>query len=274
MTGRIELKTSDLYHKNKRNLMLLCSAVIVVALAGPGPQIKIPGFGEDVKLSTPMAFAVAMLAVAYFFWQFFVDWRTARALNSESLTDGQSANLDMSIGFMFDAISSTGADVVGQLRAVSSVTGTFSHLRQIMDVDVDGASGNVVELWQGLHGKEHLGESGNLAEIALRQNFVAEVLDQFKRLRHELSRLETQMIEIQANITPVLSDIGKHIGEISQNTQTLVHQHRTLSKAISGTQRANFWLDIGICSALSLVSLIATIIIVVRPGWTWLCNVI
>jgi hypothetical protein len=274
MAGRIELKTSDLYHKNKRNLMLLCSAIIVVALAGPGPQIKIPGFGEDVKLSTPMAFAVAMVAVFYFFWQFFVDWRTARALNSDSLSKTSPEDLDAALAEMFDSIKTTSANVLGQLKAVNAVTGTFARLDEIMTVDMVEKSQAVVELWQGPHGTAHASDTGRPLEALLRQNFSEEVIAQFKYLRQDMTRLETQMIEIQQNIGPVLSGIDQNTEELQRAMTEQVRQLRSLSKTISGTQRVNFWLDISICSALPLLSLLCTAIVFWRPGWTWPCAVI
>src|SRR3569623_356619 len=83
----VEIKTTDQYHRAKRNLLALCSAIIGSAVAASSESIKVPARGEGVTISAPVGLLFACVAACYFFSQFYVEWNTTNALNSETLRD-------------------------------------------------------------------------------------------------------------------------------------------------------------------------------------------
>lgn len=106
----IELKTSDLYHRHKRNLILFSSATIALAFADRTRGLKIPGL--DVSLSPGPAFAMLFLAVFYSAMQYLTEFRAVSARNAEGWAHLQVDQIDAAFKTQAEQINHSVARVI------------------------------------------------------------------------------------------------------------------------------------------------------------------
>lgn len=78
-----ELSTTDLYQRRKRNLLLFGSVVTLISFTNPIKEIPVPLLNGELTLPLELAFLACLLTTAYFAWEFYGDWETARRKNSE-----------------------------------------------------------------------------------------------------------------------------------------------------------------------------------------------
>lgn len=127
--ARIELRTSELYHRHKRNLVFASSVAIVLAASRPAENVKIIGMGES---SIPAAFAYAFIASAiiYFAMQFYAEFLVVRARNVEFAARKSDASLDAAFSKYAKQLSELREAAVTQLSWMNDVERSIAIVQQ------------------------------------------------------------------------------------------------------------------------------------------------
>jgi hypothetical protein len=85
------------FEEKKRNLLVASALGIVIKLAAPTSEIKVPGLGAEVSISSVWAYAFLFLAILYFFVQFYLSLQIVISSNSVAVERGQYYNIEEAI---------------------------------------------------------------------------------------------------------------------------------------------------------------------------------
>lgn len=271
---KVELTLSESFHKHKRNLLLLCSAITVLRLASP-TKLKLPFVSTDVDLPARIAFALLGISLIYMFSQYFIEYRTMLARHSSSVIDSPNDTVDEMISGHLRQMTgwvNTIYDQIDVNNHVQRLGATLSNQKIVDEID-DGlkrlnhllTDRNAYRRDEGLpsyddtHADdprhmmaqfEHVTKDTLTRDQRTKDAFISEVRDRLQNVERS-----------QALIQDKLSEYSSRYGDVAR-------QFKKLSKSINAAQRVGFTIIDGIfVHAFAAGALVASVTGV--AGW-WL----
>lgn len=249
----VELATTDLYQRRKRNLLLFYSAVIVVALSQPKDEIPIPFLGGNVTLPVTFAFAICVLTVGYFLWEFYTDWETARRRNAEVISeldrDGQrdvAAELHQLVSVQSYKLRLAVYQIRSLIRSIEDPALRSTWQRRFSDAYEQAR-------------KERLETEGSGSGLVWRGARSRKASSEYSRI---LSEKQLAMVDsVGSNIERDLGRTGAALGQLArelpkwrQSSDQLRKSYVQLHESVSKLQQTNFYIDWAIANLMSAVA--------------------
>ena len=93
--GTIELSLPDSFDKKKRNLLLVSAFLIILNASNANDTVKIPGL--DLSVDAPTALIFAALVSCYCCFEFWVEHKMAKVLNSQFVAPASRGEIESKI---------------------------------------------------------------------------------------------------------------------------------------------------------------------------------
>lgn len=111
------LDRGETYVKTKRNLLFITSATIVIFFSG-GTSIKIPGLSDTDGLPKGLAMFFLLIAIVYFAWEFWEEYRATTYRNNEFSFDYRGSNLEAKLAARISEITNLGDEYNSSLSGI------------------------------------------------------------------------------------------------------------------------------------------------------------
>ncbi|WP_334656658.1 hypothetical protein [Sphingomonas panaciterrae] len=264
--SKVELSLSETFHKHKRNLILLCSAVIVLWLASPS-KLKPPFVGAEVDLPSRTAFILLALALIYMFVQYFIEYRTMLARNSSRFAGESVKTVD-------ELVDEHIHDMTGWLDA-SELRGRINVNRSLEDIYTGLSPDYISKMTEQFvndyknvldeNASNYRSRWGHASDMGYMQNVEQHLKDMSRHIADAMRKaneardravneLTRRMNEIDINQDKIMNKLT----EYSDTYRDVARSLRVLSSNIGSAQKIGFrWIDGHLVMVVAAVSLIA-----------------
>lgn len=273
----IELKTSELFHRHKRNLMLACSITIVLALTKAQDGVVIPGT-SDAAIPTQAAFAFLLLSVIYLGAEFYTEYFVIRARNSSAVADLNNDELDLAFARHAQALQTASSTIEDTTSALAAAAG---ELRPYIKSAFTGAPANYEGLGQAIEAPFNASigmgprrpSPEDVAEIAksVREYLTDRELQLTERKVYDLAVAEGTVHDVQDYASRLAASIATYTAKADDMRSGFT----TLSKSVYRAQRIGLtFLDGVVPGAMAAIAAIACVTKIFPGLVTWLAQLV
>jgi len=264
----VELSLSETFHKHKRNLVLLCSAVTVLRIASPA-KLKLPFVGAEVDLPSSIAFILLSLALIYMFSQYYIEYRTMIARHSSEIVGAPKKTVDEVIDSHLQDMESWVS--VPDNREALKIREGFEHMapdkhKETID-HIFNDYLNIIKSSLLANGQDHrgrtipitVGDKAHIAEVfeaIIKERFDKALAQHYNSIKgyHDAIVVKIDNIELsQALVTDRLTEYSKTYREVAKS-------FKTLASSIGAAQRIGFkWIDGYLVIAFAALALVSCV---------------
>lgn len=259
--ANVELSLSETFHKHKRNLVLLCSAITILRIASPD-KLKLPFVGADVDLPSSVAFVLLALALIYMFSQYYIEYKTMLARHSSVVVENSNRTVDEVINRhlaimegWIDSIKLSGTNENSTKVVASINSDQLSAIVEKYKIDIDHSLAKGFAERRDLQGAVAASDSDvriNKAIDQLKGHFDSSIKRSTDTVIGALGSLD---YHIQA-LAPYQASLEEKLSQYNATYQQIASDFKKLSSSIGSAQRVGFrWIDGYLVIAFALLSL-------------------
>jgi len=245
--------TAAAFDERKRNLLVASAIGVVIRMASPSKEIKIPGLGTEVSIASGTAYLFLALAIAYFLAQFYLALQVTISTNSALLERGSSfgeiqerINEDkQAIDVHYQSIASAVRYIeVGEIQGLSGerdlfeddLRNRFSEMREEIKQATLNWSQPVI-----IDGVQHLGPEGIVPLIGEKiEGSYANMIDFKKYHTARLIDAQTKIHDQLSGVKTALEKAKAAADEAAVVQRRMERRLRQLSGNINIIQRFGF----------------------------------
>jgi hypothetical protein len=222
--------------------MISATTLIAISLANP-KKVNIPGLGADVSLPAWLAYIGLWLAMSYFAWEYFAEWRFVRRLNSqgnESLRAESEAAMLNGMSFQIDSVQKQMEDHANILLSFRNEFDS-NWERTLREYYQNLALNATNELIQQVRIKE-IAAGTNIADL---RDMISDIISiefgrriaQFRAEWDSTKRVISDNTEMIQNQLPKINALFSELNRSLKGAKT---SYSTISRSINGNLRWMF----------------------------------
>lgn len=259
---RIELSLTESFAKHKRNVLLICSVIVILAVAGPD-KVKIPFSGTDEGVPAAVAYFLLMSALVYFFSTYWIELMAVQARNLEA-TAGEGGGLGERLTAALDKVAFEAEQMRGFFPGLKEMNKRYSETIASTNLYsiVESSKSSALELEQKLK---------SIREVVLKDDFLSISVSHMDVIISSMNELNANISNTAQTMVQLKSDNGNQIDTIQSQHKVVLRQIKSIGKdvrdltgklekvssRISRSQRIGFsTLERAIPVGLSLIALV------------------
>lgn len=244
-SDQVELSLTESFAKHKRNVLLVCSAIVILAVAG-SDKVKIPFSGTEEGVPAAVAYFLLGAALIYFFSTFWIELLAVQARNLDA-TAGDGGGFGERLTTALRSVVSEAERVKGLIESIKGQHDRYCE-----------AVGNV-ELPEILEKSRLMAteveqEIKSIRVNVLKDDFTGMTLPQIDIMIKAMNDLSANITITTANIfrikksgDEIISGISSNqksslelLSSIESDIRTLTLKFEKISSRISRSQRIGF----------------------------------
>jgi hypothetical protein len=228
----IELSTSDIYHRYKRNLLFFASVTFVLICSKHKDGLwKIPGI--DAEVSAVWAYLFLLMAVLYAGAQYVTEFLAVRARNAEGWAEVKAGRLDQALEVQADRVGRQNGRIDYLMKRLDEHFTGFVNVTEQAGVAIRSAVSEIEAL-------KYNADFSAAISSAPENTSLAETFSDALRRQQNMKEMRTivEKIESQAqHVKTAASEAAMELGAIGKESADLRAKFRRLSHFIHSGQR-------------------------------------